>query len=347
MTSKAGLSNNIRQYENILKSVLVFMVSLLMAGCGESQQSPVESEQTLRRVSIAVSSTPLSAPFFIAEANGYFGQQGLDVNIMDTIGGHRCLVKVLDGEAEMGTSSDYPVMKQSFERNDFVIAATFVSSENDVKLIGSKQFGVNKPADLRNKKVGTAMGSSSHYFLDRFLLFNNMSLSDVNVVHVNPEDQPAALKNGDVDALSVWEPYAYIAKNNLQEDAVIFPAGEYYRETFNLVMKKEFFSSNASTVKKMLKALDMAIEFIRQEPDKAQQILVTRLKLDNAFIDWIWKDYEFALTLDQSLLVTLENEARWALDNGVVNRSGGINFLDYVDVSILSEIDNAKISIIQ
>jgi len=329
-----------------LKNILLFIVSLLVAGCGEQQQTSVETNQTLSPVSIAVSTTPLSAPFYIAEANGYFSDQGLKVNLIDTIGGHRCLNKVLNGEADMGTTSDYPVMKQSFERNDFVIAATFVSSNNDVKLVGCKRCGVTKPADLRNKKIGTVKGASSHYFLDRFLLFNNMSLADVNVVHVNPEDQPAALNNGKVDALSVWEPYAYLAKNKLQ-DSVIFPAGEYYRETFNLVLKKDFLSGNANTLKKTLKALSRAVEFINQQPGKAQQILVTRLKLDDAFIDWIWNDFDFALTLDQSLLVTLENEASWAIENGIVKKSPAVNFLDYVDSRILKDIDGAKVSIIQ
>lgn len=330
-----------------LRNIVVIAMSLLVAGCGEAEQPSLDSEQYLKNISVAVSTTPLSAPFYIAEANGYFSEQGLKVNLVDTIGGHRCLTKVLNSEVEMGTSSDYPIMKRSFERNDFVIAATFVSSDNDVKLVACKHCGIIKPADLRGKKIGTVKGASSHYFLDRFLLFNNMSLSDVNVVHVEPEDQPLAIKNGRVDALSVWEPYAYHAKNILQSGAVIFPVGEYYRETFNLVMKKDFLSENPKTVKKVLQALSKAIEFINNKPQKAQQILVTRLKLDDEFIALIWSDFNFELKLDQSLLITLENEARWALDNGVVKKTELVNYLDYIDSRILKGIENAKVSIIQ
>lgn len=353
MAKKKILSKNIHWVERVkfdfqfMKGVIILGVGLLQLACDNRQPSSTGTESVLTHVSIAVSTTPLSAPFYIAEAKGYFKEQGLDAKFIDTIGGHRCLKKVLAGEADMGTVSDYPVMIQGFKRNDYAIVATFVSSDNDVKLIANHRKGIKQPADLRNKKIGTVIGSSSHYFLDRFLLFNNMSLSDVSVKHVNPEEQPAALKRGDVDALSVWEPYAYLAKNNLQKESIIFPAGEYYRETFNLVIKKDFIKNNTDMVRKVLLALTKAIDFIRNQPDAAQKLLVTRLKLDDEFIDWIWKDYEFDLTMDQSLIITLENEARWAIKNGVVKQNKMLNFLDYIDSSIIKNIDGAQTSIIQ
>ncbi len=335
------------RYLTRINCVLMCCGCLFMSGCDEQQQTTSTTGPSLTTVKIAVSTTPLSAPFYVAQANGYFTEQGLNVAFVDTIGGNRCLQKVLDAEVDMGTASDYPVMIKSFAHKDFTIAATFVSSVNDVKLIASKKNGINEPAELKNKIIGTVTGASSHYFLDRFLLLNNMSLADVNVIHVDPEAQPAALANGDVDALSVWEPYAYLAKNALQHDSVIFSSGEYYRETFNLVMNKDYIKNNADTVRKVLLGLASAIEFIKQQPDKAQQLLVKRLKLDNAFIDWIWDDYDFALTLDQSLLNTLENEARWALQHGIVNNGTAVNYLDYVDTGILKDIGGARITIIQ
>ena len=328
---------------SLLNFIIVIAAAIFLVACSKSDDNDTSKQQ--KSISIAVSTSPLSAPFFVAEIKGYFSEQGLDAKVIDTIGGNRCLNAVLEGKADFGTSSDYPVMMKSFNRNDYAIAATFVSSENDVKLITKRSSGINSPSDLKGKRIGTITGTSSHYFLDRFLLFNGMTLDDVTVVHLSPEKMTAALKNSEVDALSSWEPYGYLAKEALGNDSKIFPAKNYYRETFNLVSKKSYLDENPETTKKLLHALKQAITFIQNNPKEAQSILVSRLKLDDDFIGWIWKDFNFKLTLEQSLIITLENEARWATENNIVKSKTIPNFLDFFDFYAMEKTEQSAITI--
>jgi len=316
--------------------ILSLLFSMVLIACSKDQPADVSD---LKNITIAVSKTPLSTPFYVAMNNNYFSELGLNIKIDDTIGGHRCLQKVLDGQAEFSTVSDYPIMINSFLRNDYQILATFASSTNDVKLLYRPDSGINKPEDLKGKKIGTITGASSHYFVDRFLLLHGIKNSDVKIVHTNPEDMPAAIDNKTVDALSAWEPFGYLSKQRLKNKLNIFTHIDVYRETFNLVSNKSIAQQDPETINKILKALNRSIDFIHKNPTQAQQILKQHLQLDDDFIHWVWEDIEFSLGLDNYLIITLEQEARWAIENQLAGNQAMPNYLDFVDITHLSKVN--------
>ena len=318
---------------------------LLISACSKKDNDDVSIHD--KTINIAVSTSPLSAPFYVAKKQGYFKAQGLNVNLVDTIGGNRCLTALLAGEVDLATVSDYPIMMKSFSQDNYAIASTFVSSENDVKIIARKSLGITQAKHLKGKKIGTIKGTSSHFFLDRFLLFNGLSLDDVTVVNLSPKDMGKAIQNSEVDAISSWEPYGYIVKTALADDAITFPPNHYYRETFNLVGTKSYLSKNSTITEAVLKALQQAITFIEINPKDAQAILATRLKLDNDFIGWIWNDFEFKLSLEQSLLITLENESEWAVENHIVKNETKNNFLTFFDFTAMDKVAPNAISVIR
>jgi NitT/TauT family transport system substrate-binding protein len=318
---------------------------LAVSACSEQQ-----SQDSFRATTtIAVSATPLSAPVFIAAEKGYFNKYGLDITLKKYNGGHRCLQAVLNGDAEFATSSDYPIMLNAFDRNDYEVLATFVSSVNDVKLMTKKSV-ISKTAGLKSRTIGVVKGGSSHYFLDRFLIFNSLNLDEVVVQHVSPEKMPAALQNGKVDAIAVWEPFGYIAHTKLGSELNIFPAQNAYRETFNLVSLKQGKQGkqekNEITIR-LLKALRESINYIYDSPAQAQQVLMKELNLDEEFIDWIWSDFDFRLSLDQTFLLTLENESRWAVENNIINKKQPSNYLDYINVVPLTAVEPSLVSIVK
>lgn len=312
---------------------LLFPLVLLSACTDKQEEKPFKGS-----TSIAVSETPLSAPIFIASKMGYFSKYGLDVRLERFNGGHKCLKAVLDGKTEYGTTSDYPIMINSFKRSDYEVLATFVSSDNDVKLMADRRKNITSPVDIKGKRIGVITGGSSHYFLDRFLLFNNMKLEDVVIQHISPENMPAALFSGEVDAIAVWEPFGYLAHEKLGKDMVIFQAKDYYRETFNLVGMKKTIKENKEVTIRIIKALQEAEDYIQSSPKEAQQVIVNELKLDKQFIEWIWNDFNFKISLEQSLLLTLENEARWAIENKIIEGQGIPDYLEYVNPEPIKDV---------
>ena len=125
---------------------------------------------------------------------------------------------------------------------------------------------------------------------------------------------------------------------------VIFENNSIFEGGYNLFETKWMDIPNKK-IKKLLIALDQAVTFMHEQPSEAQSILVERLKLDNKFIDWVWGDFDFKLSLDQSLILTLENEGRWAMENNLVSGDKLPNYLNYIYFDVMNAVDADAVTI--
>jgi NitT/TauT family transport system substrate-binding protein len=287
-------------------------------------------------LTLAVARTPLSLPLYVAEAEGYFADAGLATKLVDCSGGHLCLKLLLDGGAELATASDSVAMFRSFERDDFVILATFVTSSNDVKLVGRKDAGIARPAQLAGRRVGVVRGASSQFFLDSYLLLHGVDPRSLQLVSLQPDEMVQALAAGKVDAISAWEPSAFAAVAALGGKATVLPPSGVYALSFNLTAPRRLAAARRDEFARLLGAVQRAEALIEREPARAQAILRARLGVDQRFVDWVWPGLEFRLGLDQALLKTLESEARWALREGHVPRAPMPDYLRFIDPAPLA-----------
>ena len=285
---------------------------------------------------IAVSRASLSLPLYVAETQKFFADEGLSVTTRECIGGQRCMKLLLDGEVQLATASELPVMFNSFTRSDYAIVATFVTSTQDVKLIVRKSAGIATTAQLAGKRIGTVKGTSAHYFLDTFLVLGGIDPKKVELVSLPPEQLEQALRDKKIDAAAIWEPFAHKSLKALADDGLTLPSGRIYTESFNLIASRKVITERETDVVKVLRALDRAQRWIRDQPAQAQTILKDRLQQDQGFINATWKDFNYRMSLDQSLLSTIEGEARWAIREGhVPSESKTPNFLQFIEAEPL------------
>lgn len=293
---------------------------------------------------LALSRSPLSLPFYIAEQQEYFAAEGVPLKVVEIIGGHRTMQFMLDGHADLATSSEAVVMFNSFRRADFAVLTSFVTSTDDVKIIVQPDSGIRSVAQLAGKRVGTIVGSASHYYLDSLLLLNGGDPKSVRLASLQPEAMAAALKNKEVDAVAVWQPYAYRAEQEVT-GARVLPDDGAYTLSFNLVASRKAIGERRGDLVKLLQALERAQRFIASEPAKAKAILRDRLQLDPAYVDWLMTRYKYRLSLEQSLITTLESEARWARDEGLVSATRLPNYLTLVHSAPLRQVRPGAVGI--
>ena len=72
-----------------------------------------------------------------------------------------------------------------------------------------------------------------------------------------------------------------------------------------------------------------------------------RLKLDDAYTATVWSQNQFSLSLDQSLIAAMEDEARWMIKNKLTNEKKVPDFLDYIYEDGLKAIKPEAVSIIR
>ncbi len=303
-----------------------------------------EGNHASKPVRVMMSVTPLSAPFIIAEKNGYFREHGLDVRIKEIIGGHRAAKALFNGDADIATTSEAVVMFNSFKRTDFQILCTFVRSTNDVKLLARADTPIHTVEDLAGHKVGTVKGASAHFFLDEVLALSGVDPTTLEVVHVSPEQTTQALMEGRIDAVAAWEPWNHLARQKMGEQVRLIPHDRPYIETFNAIVSRDFARRHPHVMQQLIRALIQAVDYINAHPQGAVQQVAERLKMDIPTIEALWVDLEFEVTLKQWLISTMESEARWALGRKAVEGEMP-NYLEYLYLPALQQVAPDKIGV--
>jgi NitT/TauT family transport system substrate-binding protein len=289
---------------------------------------------------------PAASPLWVAEQNGYFGDEGVDVEIREFDSGRTALFTLAEkGGLDMATAAQTPVVAKSFGRSDYAIVACMMSSDNDVKLLARRDRGVASAQDLKGKTIGITSGSSGHFFLSLFLNSHQLQMSDVTLRDLEPARLGDALIAGDVDAVATWEPHIHKARQALGDQAALLPSGNVYREDFYFIARKTFIRQEQEALRRFLKAIEKGQHFIHQHQAAAMDIVQRRLKIERKTLEATWNELQFGLTLDQSVLDALDDEARWALQNRLADAKQIPNYLDYLHTDALLSVKPEAVTV--
>jgi len=300
----------------------------------------------IKKVTFGGSTTHKIAAVFVAKDKGYFKEEGIDLEVKKFGSGKASFEAMLKGDVDISAAADTPLVFESFIREDFYIIAGIYTSYDD-KVIARKDRGINSIADLRGKKVGLTKGTSAQFLLDLLLIYNQIPSSKIEVVDIKPMDLVTALENGDVDAISAWEPIPFEAEQVLKGKTIRFLNEEFYRKIFYFALKKDFARDNPGVVKRFIKAIDRAKTFLRENEDESQTIVAEELNLGKEAVARGWKEGKFTLFLDQAFIVSLEDQARWAIKNKLTDATKVPNYLDYIYFDALEAVKPQSMTIIR
>ena len=294
---------------------------------------------TNEEMTLGIEKSILPSIVWIAEHNGYFEDEGLALTLIEHDSGRNALNQMISGNnnLNMVTVAQTPIVFNSFENENFQILTSMVSSTKDVKLLGLEDSGIKTLQDLRGKKIGITFGSTGHYFLEHLLSENDLSISDVEIFDIHASELPFTIFEKRVDAIVSWEPHIFQTEKILKENYVIFTSDSFVEE-FYFVVNNDF-KENSSTLKKFFLALYRAEAFIDANPNESKKIVSDRLRIDYDFIDNVWNDFEFEISLDSSLIHSLDDEAQWAKTLEPYSQKDIPDFHNFVDYNFLVEFN--------
>ena len=146
-------------------------------------------------------------PLTIAESQGYFKAEGLDVTIVDFAGGSKALQAVVGGSADVVSGAfEHTLIMQpkGIRLRAFALqgrAPQIVLGINPKTMPGYKTV-----ADLKGRKIGvTAPGSSTNVLANFVLAKAGLKPSDVAIIGVGA-GAVAAMRTGQIDAISNLDP---------------------------------------------------------------------------------------------------------------------------------------------
>ena len=328
----------------ILIISLIFGLIISSAACNKQEKGNAAPKES---VTIGVASIAMSSPIIIAQEKGYFEENGLKVIIKPYPSGKKAIEGMLAGENDIATTAELPIMFQSFVRNDFNVIATFTHSYKDIKVIARKDRGIITPADLKGKRVGLIEKTGTHFFSYVYFTEHKIDPSTLKISFYAPNDLPDALKSGQVDAIVAFEPIAYQALAKIPGQAIMLPVTKLFRNTFNLAAKKDWTGQHPETLKKVIRAVDGAIEFTKKNRDESIILIANYLKLPKEYLLSVWDDHVFQLSLDNYILTTMEDEARWAIKHEFVDARVVPNYLDFIYPDAMKAVKPDVVSIVK
>ena len=110
---------------------------------------------------------------------------------------------------------------------------------------------------------------------------------------------------------------------------------------------QDYTKKHPETIKKVLRALIKAETFEKQNPGEARRLVADFIKVDKVLLDEIWPTFSTKITLDQALLVDLEDQTRWALKERLTARKDMPNYLDFIYIEGLLAVKPAAVRILR
>ena len=298
-------------------------------------------------VTIAYPTNLSPALMLIALDRGYFSRKGARIKALPFQTGKDAFERLLAGKADIAAVAETPISQAILNNTKFMIVATIEQSGQDVCLVARKDLGVCAPKDLKGTAIGYAPGTSGHYFLDAFLLANQIGSDEVRRIPSSPLTGRTALIEGRLDALVTWDPHVEILVDALAGRATLFKDQFLYTQVFCVVARTEFIRDHPDQVGAIIEGLFSARNLLSRSPLEAYASVARLAQVEPQLIAKAMTNHEFDVRLDQALLVSLEAECQWMMASGTVPVHSHPDFRSYLYTKGLANAHSQAVQIIQ
>lgn len=316
--------------------VLVFLVF----------RSPTPSTAGMTKVTVAVPNQVNSALMLLASEQGMFLDAGVDVVSQPFELGKDALQSLLDGKADLAVVADTPVILALLNGADIAMLAGISQARRAMAIVAHNDRSINQIQDLRGKSIGVTQGTNLRYFLDAMLQVHGVPGDKVNMVDLRTEALSSVFEAGRIDAAVVFHPFLAQLKATMGERIKFFYAEDVYAFRFILVGKPSYIDSHPQEVNRVLTALVAANQAIQANPVRARTAIGDALKIDGATMAQIFNPEDYRVSLDQAMLLALDDQSRWAMQSGLVAPRPMPNYLRFMKYQNLQSVLPTAVTIV-
>lgn len=278
---------------------------------------------------------PDHGPIIIAEENGYFAEQGLEVEVIAPADPADPPKLVAAGKADLAVSYQPQLHLQVHEGLPLIRVGTLIATPLNCLLVLA-DGPIQSIADLKGKKVGFSVAGVEEALLTAILRPHGLDFDDIELVNVNWSLSPS-LMSKQVDA--VIGAFRNFELNQMDIENV--PGRCFYLEEEGLPAYDELiYVANPNTkdddrIRRFLAATEKAIQYMVNHPQKSWEIFAGSAKeLQDELNQRAWRDTlpRFALRPAAVDAGRYQRMEAFLLEAGLIERKLGVDKL-VVDVT--------------
>lgn len=186
--------------------ILSMLFSILMTGCGKEESNL--TKVTLNEVAHSI----FYAPMYVAIEEGYFADEGIDLELVTGFGADKTMTAVLSGEADIGfMGSEATIYTYLGNTDDYVVNFAQLTQRAGNFLVAREPMDNFKWEDLKGKNVlGGRQGGMPEMVFEYILKMNNIDpKTDLTIDQsIDFGSTAAAFSGGQGDFSVEFEPFA-------------------------------------------------------------------------------------------------------------------------------------------
>ena len=292
-------------FSRVLSGVLAGTLALSLSACGSSSSADSSaadgaSDSGTTHLRLIYSPSLCAAPMYIAIENGYFEDEGLDVEQVTVDAAHVSEAIGAD-QVDVGMGLIGKLL-QPLE-NGLPIKFTTGLHTGCTKLLVPGDSDIKSITDLKGKKIGVPGLADAATVVSK----RSLSAAGIGVTEQNMEvefsvysrnDLPQALENGAVDAIALGDPTASIAEEQYGLTALIDTATDpEYKDEYCCAafVTSKLASENPAAAAAFTRAVQKASQWVQENPDETAKIIVDKQYIsgDVDFCAQILKTYNY------------------------------------------------------
>lgn len=247
------------------------------AGCGDDSS---DSAGGSKKVSFGyIADYSGSVALAVAQKQGLWKKAGLDPQLKVFTNGPLQVQALGTGNLDFGYLGPGALWLPASGKASIVSVNMLGLADRVIARPGS---GIEKPADLKGKKVAVAEGTSGDMILNLALSKAGLKADDITKVAMDASTVVTAFSSGQVDAAATWYPLIDTMKKKVPDLKEISRTEDYYPElTFPnvFVTQPKLASGDPGLVKKVTGVLKSAGDWIAAHPEESETVTADFLKL--------------------------------------------------------------------
>jgi ABC-type nitrate/sulfonate/bicarbonate transport system substrate-binding protein len=243
-------------------------------------------------------------PAWVAQTQGFFEQEGLDVSLMP-VQNISMVPSTLGKQLDIGPATVIDLLKAA---NGGLNVVAVAGSNSDIEghatssVVVRKDSGIKSIKDLAGKTVATpTIGAILHIALLYWLKQEGVDPNSIRAIEVPFPNMGDQLKAGRVDAVEAVQPFLskMVAEGNIDLGDQLLRVAKPARSTL-WIADRDWAAANGVILSKWAAALNKADAFIEKNPAEARLAMTKYTQMPEAIIKTIpLPHYEVALTTQE------------------------------------------------